>query len=313
MELLGSSLEDLFQQNGSKFSLKTTCMIADQMIERMQFIHEKHIVHRDIKPDNFLIGTGENSKLIYLIDFGLANKFRSSKTLIHHELKNHKKLTGTARYASINALIGLEQSRRDDLEAIGYCLLYFLRGSLPWQGLKVNKEEDRYKKIHQKKLNLTPEELCKGFPSELAEYLTYTRNLQYEQDPDYDYLKGLFKKIMIANNWEYDHKFDWIKELESSSTRVPPTNIANNHMMVNNNPNQLFDSHNVSLEKVKPSNINTLKNKEAPAIDNHLKQKSIVNLSALKVDHFIGSTLINKDQAKVQINNSELEEKKMGL
>jgi len=117
---------------------------------------------------------------------------------------------------------------------------------------------------------------------------------------------------MIANNWEYDHKFDWIKELESSSTRVPPTNIANNHMMVNNNPNQLFDSHNVSLEKVKPSNINTLKNKEAPAIDNHLKQNSIVNLSALKVDHFIGSTLINKDQAKVQINNSELEEKKNG-
>ena len=118
------------------------------------------------------MGIETNSRIIYLIDFGLAKKFRSSKTLEHNPLKNNKKLTGTARYASINALRGLgkikfhlEQSRRDDLESIGYVLMYFLRGSLPWQGLKINKDEDRYKKIHDKKKATKPDELCLGFPS----------------------------------------------------------------------------------------------------------------------------------------------------
>jgi serine/threonine protein kinase len=133
------------------------------------------------------MGLDENKDILYLIDFGLAKKFRSSRTLQHIKFMNNKKLTGTARYASINALKGCgnffaffffiwikilffifkqikEQSRRDDLEAIGYVLMYFLRGSLPWQGLKVDKREDRYKKIYEKKKNTSSEELCQGFP-----------------------------------------------------------------------------------------------------------------------------------------------------
>jgi serine/threonine protein kinase len=157
------------------------------------------------------MGVGENTTMVYIIDFGLAKKYRSSRTLQHIKFTNNKKLTGTARYASINALRGCEQSRRDDLEAIGYVLMYFLRGSLPWQGLKVDKKEDRYKKIYEKKKSTTAEELCSGYPDEFVEYINYTRGLGFENDPDYDYLRGLFKSVMNKNNTIYDLDFDWFK------------------------------------------------------------------------------------------------------
>ena len=215
MELLGKSLEDLFQEYKKKFSLKTVCLIAQQMLDRMEFIHNKHIIHRDIKPDNFVMGLNNKSDIIYLLDFGLAKKYRSSRTLQHIKFNINKKLTGTARYASINALRGCEQSRRDDLEAIGYVLMYFLRGSLPWQGLKVDRKEDRYKKIYEKKKATSPEELCSGFPPELAEYVRYTRNLEFEQNPDYNYLRGLFRKIMEDKGYDpNDIKFDWSKDIK---------------------------------------------------------------------------------------------------
>ena len=139
MELLGNSLEDLFQKQHKQFSIKTTCMLGIQMIDRIEWVHNKLIVHRDIKPDNFVMGRGDSAHIVYLLDFGLSKKYWSSHLNSHLKFTINKKLTGTARYASINALRGCEQSRRDDLEAIGYVLLYFLRGSLPWQGLKMDK------------------------------------------------------------------------------------------------------------------------------------------------------------------------------
>lgn len=182
------------------------------------------------------MGTGENSTTVYIIDFGLAKKYRSSRTLQHIAFKNNKKLTGTARYASINALKGvgkkiriyLEQSRRDDLEAIGYVLMYFLRGSLPWQGLKVDKKEDRYKKIYEKKKSTTPEELCKGYAKEFCEYVHYTRNLAFEQEPDYNYLRGLLKKVLQDNSFNPDLiEFDWEKKRPSVDTKTTKTTQIN--------------------------------------------------------------------------------------
>lgn len=159
------------------------------------------------------MGIGKSNSLLYIIDFGLAKKYRSSKNLQHIQFKNNKKLTGTARYASINALRGVEQSRRDDLEAIGYVLMYFLKGSLPWQGLKVDKKEDRYKKIYEKKKHTSPEDLCRGYPIEFSQYITYCRNLAFEQEPDYNYLKSLFAKVMSTYGYECDNEFEWSKKV----------------------------------------------------------------------------------------------------
>ena len=212
MELLGSSLEDIFQTQQKKYSIKTVCMIGIQLIDRLEFIHNKNIIHRDIKPDNFVLGMDNKSHIIYALDFGLSKKFRSSRTHQHIKFNINKKLTGTARYASINALKGCEQSRRDDLEAIGYVLMYFLRGSLPWQGLHIHKGEDRYKKILAKKKSTSAEELCKGFPSEFVEYINYTRNMEFEADPDYKHLRGLLLSVLEKENSSYDFCYDWVKE-----------------------------------------------------------------------------------------------------
>ena len=208
MQLLGRSLEDIFEER-KYFTLKSVCMIAPQMISVLEFIHNKHIVHRDIKPDNFLMGLDDLSQYVYLLDFGLAKKYRSSSTLVHYPMVNKKKLTGTARYASINALKGNEQSRRDDLEALGYVLMYLLRGSLPWQGLQAKTKEERYKKILKKKIEITSYDLCIGFPSEFEKYIEYTRNLQYTEEPKYDILKELFSKVMKRESFKLDYIYDW--------------------------------------------------------------------------------------------------------
>ena len=212
MQLMDKSLEDIFNKR-KKFSVKTTCMIGYQMVNVLQYIHDRHIIHRDIKPDNFVMGANENNAHLYLLDFGLAKKYRSSRTLIQYPLIKKKKLTGTARYASIHALEELEQSRRDDLESVGYVLMYFLRGGLPWQGLKIRSKEDRYKKILEKKKQTSSEELCRDFPEEFREFVEYTRNLEYTETPDYDMLRNKFVNLVTKKKGEsFDFIYDWTTE-----------------------------------------------------------------------------------------------------
>ena len=241
MELMGKSLENIFENlKVRKMTVNCVAKLGIQMIEILEYIHNKHIIHRDIKPDNFVMGRNEKSKNLFLLDFGLAKKYRSSTTLKHYPMIKKKNLTGTARYASINALNGLSQSRRDDLEAVGYVLLYFLRGKLPWQGLHVKSKEDRYHKIMEIKMKTTPNELCLGFPKEFEYYVEYCRKLEYEDDPDYTYLKNLFNNILkndIELVYDWDNESKIMNTLTTSNTSQKDLKIINNE---NHNDNDIY-------------------------------------------------------------------------
>jgi len=209
IDLLGPSLEDLFNYCNRKFSLKTVLMLADQMIARVEYMHTRGFLHRDIKPDNFLMGLGCKASQVYVIDYGLAKKYRDLHTHRHIPYREDKNLTGTARYASVNTHLGVEQSRRDDLESLGYVLMYFLRGSLPWQGLKAGTKKQKYDKISEKKMLTSIEALCKSYPSEFITYFHYCRSLRFEDKPDYSYLKKIFRDLFIREGYQPDYVFDW--------------------------------------------------------------------------------------------------------
>jgi len=233
IDLLGPSLEDLFCCCNRKFSLKTVLMLADQMLSRIEYVHAKNFLHRDIKPDNFLIGLGRKANQVHIIDFGLAKKYRDSKAQQHIPYREGKSLTGTARYASINTHLGVEQSRRDDLEAIGYVLMYFNRSSLPWQGLKANGNKEKYAKIMEKKMSTPSEVLCKHFPTEFVTYLNYCKSLRFEDRPDYSYLRRLLKDLFFREGYQYDFVYDWTilnsgysKEEDRAQPVTVPTQVT---------------------------------------------------------------------------------------
>jgi serine/threonine protein kinase len=205
--LLSRSIEDCVQMCKGKLSVKTTLMIGDQILRRMEYLHSKGIIHRDIKPENFMWGAKERQNILYVIDFGLSKRYHDMKT--HITFKQGRSLTGTARYASIKVHQGHEQGRRDDLEAIGHMLMYFLRGSLPWSGLEAKTKEEKYRKIKEKKEQVPLKELCDGWPSCFSTYLEITRNLEFKERPDYKALRGLFLDEFAASGYVEDFAFDW--------------------------------------------------------------------------------------------------------
>ncbi len=216
-ELLGPTLEDLRKMCGRKFTLKTVLLLADQMIRRLEQFHAKHYIHRDIKPENFLIGTGKNSSTVYLIDFGLSKRFRDPVSGLHIPYRENKNFTGTARYASVATHQGIEQSRRDDLESLGYLFVYFLSGSLPWQNMPAANKKEKYEKIYQKKLVISPEKLCAGLPAEFTNYMSYCRKMKFNERPDYTSLLRGFKELFFQKGYFYDQIFDWTPLLNSGS------------------------------------------------------------------------------------------------
>jgi serine/threonine protein kinase len=206
------------------------------------------------------MGAEELNGYLYLLDFGLAKKYRSSKTLEQIPLVNNKKLTGTARYASIHALEGYEQSRRDDLESLGYVLIYLLKGNLPWQGLIVKTKEEKNKKILEKKKEITSEELTKDFPQQFCEFLDYTKKLEYNDAPDYDMLKNKLLSILNEKGYIWDFIYDW--------TSDDDLKLRNN---VENKENNVNAENNVDANT--KNNVRNFMNNFQFLINQNLKEK----------------------------------------
>ena len=322
MELMGKSLEDIFESFVvRKMSVRCVCNIGYQMMEIMEYIHKKHIIHRDIKPDNFVVGRGEKKKYIYILDFGLAKKYRSSRTLKHNPMVKNKNLIGTARYASINALDGNSQSRRDDLEAIGYVLMYFLRGRLPWQGIPVKNKEERYRKIMEKKIETSAEELCQGFPEEFINYINYTRHLEYEQDPDYGFLKNLFINVLRKGGFIVDCYYDWDKstikyfrDFENYKKKDKRENNLNIAPKNNNNEisalNIAKSSKNNNVKNINKYNIN--RNKINNNLTSNISMNKNANISTFNPTNYEGSVIGQKmnenaqNQTNIKTNNENI-------
>jgi len=219
MDILGPSLHDLYQFCNKRFTLKTILLLADQLLTRLEYIHERHILHRDLKPENFLIGLTRKGKenQVYIIDFGLSKRYRDPRTHEHISCIKHNSLTGTARYASVRAHLGWEQSRRDDLESLGYVLMYFNRGSLPWKGLKGKTKKEKYNKIAEKKMRTSEHELCKNYPLEFTLFFKHCGALCFKDKPDYTFLKRMFQQLYFRQKYPFDYQLDWnVKNIRTS-------------------------------------------------------------------------------------------------
>ena len=266
IDLLGKSLEDLFVQCRRKFTLKTVLMLADQMLSCVEFFHSKNFIHRDIKPDNFVMGVGQSANQVFIIDYGLAKKYRDSNTHQHIPYTDGKSLTGTARYASVGALRGCEQSRRDDLEALGYVWMYLLRGSLPWMGINGANRKQKYDRICDVKAKTTPEELCKGFPQEFVKYFHIVKNLQFTEMPDYSTLRKMFRDLFEREGFVYDYRYDWTRGSRPTTSRTP-------------NRNEALSSAEVK-EKARPLTTNV--SRKDPVLEKARQKPSVINKSKLR-------------------------------
>ena len=256
-ELLGLSIQAIWNNKKymKKYQLKDICMIALQCLDRLEYIHSKDIIHRDIKPLNTTIGK-EDPNLIYLIDFGFAHKFRSTRTGKHIRYKNIKKVLGSLRYLSINANKGFEQSRRDDLESLGYMLVYLSKNTLPWMNFEkkgINKIK-KYKLVCASKIKNKPEILCSGMPIEFSHFLAYVRNLEFEQEPNYNYMRKLFLEVLNRNNDKNDLMFSWIlnKKIKIGSERKSPDNKSYDKI-ISLNKNRRHKSQTRLYKKIKKS------------------------------------------------------------
>ena len=291
MPLLGKSLLDMFIIRSSPINKDDICISSIQILDRIEWVHSNNIVYRDIKPENFLFGKSDNN-VLYLIDFGLCRKYRSAKTGKHISPKNLGKFTGTSRYASVYAMAGNEQSRRDDIESIGYMIIFFMKKKLPWQGIKGNSYKECYHKLYLMKKHMELEILCRGLPGEVLEYMKYAKSLKFEQEPDYKYLKNLFQTILERNKISVDkYILSWCRKYNSINPNINNTmnnnNLIDNKKNINNKP-KTKSTHSNKLYKKDKENLET--------------EKNFGNNPNININAIIKNVVINNDNKMIDKN-----------
>jgi len=218
MPLMSLSLEDCIKKCNGKLSVKSTLVIADQCVQRLEYLHSKSYLHRDIKPENFMFGSGAKQNVVHLIDFGLSKQWHTGRS--HIPFQKGRTLTGTARYASIPVHQGHEQGRRDDLEAVGHMLVYFILGTLPWSGLDAKTKKEKYEKIQKSKEATSVETLCGGHHA-FEKYMQITRALEFAERPDYDCLREFFTDAFDKAGYKLDYGFEWFDERPPNLIELP--------------------------------------------------------------------------------------------
>ena len=322
-EFLGKSLNQMFIESNFKFSLKDICLLSIQLLDRIELIHSKTLIHRDIKPENFLIGY-KNPNIIYLTEFGLCAKYCSSKSGKHILPGFRGTFTGTLRYSSANAQRGNQQSRRDDLESLGYSILFFMKGKLPWMNLEsIINEKELYLKTYSMKKFITVDRLCKGLPPEMSEYFKYVKTLKFQEEPNYDYLRSLFIGLLKKYGFE-DYEsltFSWVvpsKYNKSKNNKRKVTSpfgrlyLKNKNQMESNKGNsQIEYSHtnnnhkinrNKTFQSFSPDNDTPLLN-----ISNKIVNTPSNNIN--KPNNFMENPNLNKEHKNIKNENGFLPSK----
>ena len=309
IELLGHSLEDLFNECGREFSLLTTLMLVDQMISCIEFIHSRNIIHRDVKPDNFLMGRGNMKNKVYITDFGLSKRYYDPKTGSHIPYKEGKSLTGTARYASINTHLGIQQSRRDDIESLGYIMVYFMNGKLPWQGIKAKNTEEKYKKIKKKKISISLEELCEGLPEDFITFIQYARDLEFEEKPDYVYLGNLIKKMSEENQLIfYYNELDWLAKKKEIDEEKKESDGEKETDQINEKENDKnSEKENDKINEKENDKINKKENDKNNEIENE-NNNEIENENNNEKENSRNNEIENKNNKNKETNKNKEEE-----
>ena len=310
-ELLGKSLDKLLLKKNKKLSLKDSCMVGIQILDRLEYIHNKNIIHRDIKADNFLIGLKKN-EIIYIIDFGLAKRFRSSKTGKHVKYCINKKWSGTSRFASANTLRGIESSRRDDMESFCYLLLYLMKGTLPWDKLKETSEINEILIIYKMKQYMPADIMFKELPSQMSDFYKYCKSLNFEQKPNYNYLRKLLINILEYIGEKNDLYFSWIINISLNKSKSGITKkykqINRNNTYLNKYQKIIYNYTNVNSKKkerkIELKNINSNKYKHLKKIKSSENiNKANENVSDLK-KHILGyCNIMKKKYLKSQSPN----------
>ena len=302
--MLGKSIRDIWEEKNRKLNLKDTCIFAIQAISRLEFVLSKNYLHRDIKPANFLLGNPDNSQ-IYLIDFGNAKKFRTSRTGKHIKHMKSQLIFSSLLFLSMNVFKSIEQTRKDELESLGLVIIYLFNGSLPWSDVKFNTIYEGLKKVYAIRKKVSIENICGNMPKEMNIYMNYVNNLKYEQCPNYEYLCELFLNILKKIGDANDQLFSWVDKTKNLSSRKSTSKTRNRSInaifrnLLKKNSNKVILCPNLS--KVN-NNEEQVKNKRNNS--DNIKYKKITENNS--INNIRGNFINDGKYRQININNKNI-------